>query len=103
MEASSIWTVIITAITVLGSSSAWRYYEKRALKKERDEEIIRKDCTDRISKLEVLLTESSKEKNEMRNTILRLTEQVSALTVKVEFLQKENSELMKSLNRNNFT
>lgn len=92
-----MWTVIMTAITVLGSTSAWRYYERRALKKERDEEIIRKDCTDRISKLEVLLSESSKEKNEMRNTILKLTEQVAALAVKVEFLQKENSELTKTL------
>lgn len=97
METESIWTVIMTAITVLGSTSAWRYYERRALKKERDEEIIRKDCTDRISKLEVLLSESSKEKDEMRKTILKLTEQVSALAVKVEFLQKENSELTKAL------
>lgn len=97
METESIWTVIMTAITVLGSTSAWRYYERRALKKERDEEIIRKDCTDRISKLEVLLSESSKEKDEMRKTILKLTEQVSALAVKVEFLQRENSELTKTL------
>lgn len=97
MNEESIWTVIITAISVLGSTSAWRYYERRALKRERDDEIIRKDCTDRISKLEVLLSESSKEKNEMRNTILRLTEQVSALAVKVEFLQRENSELVKAL------
>jgi hypothetical protein len=97
MQTESMWTVIMTAITILGSTSAWRYYEKRALKKERDEEIIRKDCTDRISKLEVLLSESSKEKNEMRNTILKLTEQVAALAVKVEFLQKENSELTKTL------
>lgn len=92
-----MWTVIMTAITVLGSTSAWRYYERRALKRERDEEVIRKDCTDRISKLEVLLSESSKEKDEMRKTILRLTEQVAALAVKVEFLQKENSELTKNL------
>jgi hypothetical protein len=97
MNEESIWTVIITAISVLGSTSAWRYYERRALKRERDDEIVRKDCTDRISKLEVLLSESSKEKNEMRNTILRLTEQVSALAVKVEFLQRENSELVKAL------
>ena len=97
MNEESIWTVIITAISVLGSTSAWRYYVRRALKRERDDEIVRKDCTDRISKLEVLLSESSKEKNEMRNTILRLTEQVSALAVKVEFLQRENSELVKAL------
>jgi hypothetical protein len=44
--------------------------------------------------LEILLQESSKEKDEMRATILRLTESVAALAVKVEFLQKENNELM---------
>jgi hypothetical protein len=33
----------------------------------------------------------------MRSTILKLTEQVAALAVKVEFLQKENNELMKKI------
>lgn len=97
MESANIWTVLVTVVTVLGSASAWRYFEKRAMRKERDEEFIRHDCKDRIAKLEVLLQESSKEKDEMRATILKLTEQVSALAVKVEFLQKENSELIKSL------
>lgn len=101
MEAESIWTVIITIVGVLGSASAWRYYEKRALVKERNEEFIRNDCKDRISKLEVLLEASSREKDEMRNTILKLTEQVSQLAVKVEFLQKENDELHKALNKSN--
>lgn len=97
MTNDSVWTVLITVITVLGSASAWRFYEKRAMRKERDEEFIRHDCKDRIAKLEILLENSSKEKDEMRATILKLTEQVSALAVKVEYLQKENSELYKSL------
>ena len=99
MANESVWTVVITVITVLGSASAWRFYEKRAMRKERDEEFIRHDCKDRIAKLEALLQESSKEKDDMRQTILKLTEQVSALAVKVEYLQKENSELYKSLNK----
>ena len=99
MQTESVWTVLITVVTVLGSASAWRFYEKRAMRKERDEEFIRHDCKDRISKLEVLLENSSREKDEMRATILKLTEQVSALAVKVEYLQKENSELYKSLNK----
>ncbi len=97
MAQDSLWTVLITVVTVLGSASAWRFYEKRAMRKERDDEFIRHDCKDRISKLEVLLQESSREKDEMRATILKLTEQVSALAVKVEFLQKENSELIKNI------
>ena len=71
------------------------------MRKERDEEFIRHDCKDRISKLEALLENSSKEKDEMRATILKLTEQVAALAVKVEFLQKENNDLMKSLKPSN--
>lgn len=95
----SVWTVLITAVTVLGSASAWRFYEKRAIRKEKDEDFIKNDCRDRIGKLEVLLNESSKEKDEMRQTILALTEKVAQLTVKVEFLQKENSELLKTIQK----
>ena len=97
----SIWTVIVTVITVLGSASAWRFYERRAMRKERDEEFIRHDCRDRIAKLEALLQESSKEKDDMRTTILLLTEKVSALTVKVEFLQEENSKLLEEIRKRN--
>jgi hypothetical protein len=87
MQQDTVWTVLITLIGVIGSGSAWRFYEKRAMRKEKDEEFIRHDCKNRISKLEALLESSSREKDEMRQTILKLTEQVSALTVKVEFLQ----------------
>ena len=88
MQQESIWTVLITVVGVLGSASAWRFYEKRAMRKERDEEFIRHDCKDRIAKLEALLQSASKEKDEMRQTILRLTQQVAELTVKVDFLSK---------------
>ncbi len=91
----NIYSVIITAITVLGGTTAFRFYEKRAMRKERDDEFIRHDCKDRIAKLEALLAQSSKEKDEMRDMILDLTKQVAALTVKVEYLNKENEELSK--------
>ena len=91
----NIYSVIITAITVLGGTTAFRFYEKRAMRKERDDEFIRHDCKDRIAKLEALLAQSAKEKDEMRNMILDLTKQVAALSVKVEYLTKENDELSK--------
>ena len=91
----SIYTVLITAITVLGGSTAFRFYEKRALHRERDEDFIRHDCKDRISKLEALLEESSKEKDELRGLVLKLTEQVAELRVKVEYLTAENKKLSK--------
>jgi septal ring factor EnvC (AmiA/AmiB activator) len=93
----NIYSVLITAITVLGGTGAWRYYEKRAINKERDEEFIRHDCKDRITKLETLLVESSKEKDELRMMVLNLTKEVAALSVKVEYLTKENDKLEKAL------
>jgi phage shock protein A len=82
-------------VTVLGGSAAWRFYEKRAMHKERDEDFIRHDCKDRISKLEALLEQSSKEKDDLRSMVLNLTKEVAALSVKVEFLTRENEELHK--------
>ena len=93
----NLYSVLITAITVLGGTGAWRYYEKRAINKERDEEFIRHDCKDRISKLEGLLEAAGKEKDELRNMVLALTKEVAALGVKVEFLTKENDKLEKSI------
>lgn len=92
----NLYSVIITAITVLGGTTAFRFYEKRAMRKERDEEFIRHDCKDRIAKLEALLEDSAKEKDNLRTMILDLTKQVAALTVKVEFLTKENETLQKT-------
>jgi phage shock protein A len=95
----NIYSVLITAVTVLGGTGAWRYYERRALHKERDDEFIRHDCKDRISKLEGLLESASKEKDDLRQMVLTLTREVAALSVKVEFLTKENEILNKKAPR----
>ena len=87
MDQNNIWSVLITAITVLGGTSAFRYYEKRAMHKERDDEFIRHDCKDRIAKLEALLESSSREKDELRGLVLKLTAEVAELRVKVEFFE----------------
>jgi len=92
METQSVWTVLITAITVLGSASAWRFYEKRVDQKKDEDNFIKQDCRERISKLEALLLRSSEEKDEMRETILALTEQVAKLTVKVEYLEGDKPQ-----------
>ena len=86
MDLTNIYTVFITAITVLGGSTAWRYYEKRALHRERDDDFIRHDCKDRISKLEALLDASGKEKDEMRAQILELVSEVAALRTEIKYL-----------------
>jgi septal ring factor EnvC (AmiA/AmiB activator) len=91
----NIYSVLIAVVSVLGSAAAFRFYEKRALNKERDDDFIRHDCKDRIAKLEALLVQSSVEKDELRKMVLGLTKEVAALTVKVEYLTKENDELNK--------
>ena len=91
-----LYTVIITLITVLGSAGAWRYYENRAANKEKAENFMKDECRERISKLEILLERSSEEKEQMREEILKLTAEVSQLRIKVEFLEKENNELLRS-------
>jgi septal ring factor EnvC (AmiA/AmiB activator) len=95
MDQNNIYSVLITALTVLGGTAAWRFYEKRADNRERDEDFIRHDCRDRISKLEALLVQSAKEKDELRTMVLDLTRQVAELRVTVEFLRAENNELEK--------
>ena len=95
METGNIWTVLVTAITVLGGTTAFRYYERRAMHREKDEDFIRHDCKDRIAKLEALLDESAKEKDDLRNLILKLTSEVAELRTKVEFLSSENIKLKK--------
>lgn len=92
----NIYSVLITAITVLSGTTAFRYYEKRAMRKEKDDEFIRHDCKDRITKLEALLAASSKEKDELRKMVLDMTAKVAELSVKVEFLTKENDKLVKA-------
>jgi hypothetical protein len=85
----NVYSVLITAVTILGGGGAWRYYERRAM------HFIRHDCKDRISKLEALLQQSASEKDELRTMVLNLTREVAALTVKVEYLTKENDDLSK--------
>jgi len=83
------YTVLVTLLGALTGASAWRYYEKRAERKDKEEDFIKTDCKDRIGKLEALLEQSSREKEEMRNQILRLVEEVASLRTEIKFLQNE--------------
>jgi len=85
----NIYTVLITAITVLGSTSAWRFYEKKMDKKKENEFEFKYDCRARIDKLELLLSQSSLEKEELRKTILDLSTKLAALVTKVEIMEKK--------------
>lgn len=89
---SNIYSVIITALTVLTGTGAWRYYEKRASKKDEDDRFIRQDCQSRITKLEILLERSSAEKDEMREIIVNLTATVARLETEVKYLMENKQK-----------
>lgn len=89
--------ILLAIIAVLGSTSAWQYYEKRSLEKREQDAWIKMDCSKRIEKLEFLLNESSKEKDQLRKTILELSKQVAELRVKIEYLEKESTTIQKNV------
>ena len=99
MQTESIYAVIITLITVLGSAGAWRYYEKRAQEKKEEDDYIKDDCAKRIDRLEALLEKSSREKDELREKILELTKDVAELSIKVKYLEMENRRLLEINNQ----
>jgi peptidoglycan hydrolase CwlO-like protein len=95
-----IFTVIITALTVLFSAEAWRYYrsklninynkESMAEKKER---AYVDSLEGRICKLEDLLSASSAEKDDLRDKVIDLTAEVATLRERVKSLEAENDRL----------
>ena len=98
----SITQIIITVGTVAGAAGLWKFFEAR-LKLKSDEKkatvensdgvLYRDDLKNRVRNLEAMLASSADEKQELRDKVLSLTEEVSALRIKVEFLAKENDRL----------
>ena len=93
MESSQITTIIITLTTVLFGTSAWKFYEfiiKRRSddkRKEKSEKTLyRDDLILRVAKLE-------EDKKRYIESLMEIGAKVSSLETKVEFLEKENSEL----------
>jgi phage shock protein A len=98
----NITQIIITIATVAGSAGIWKFFEARLKVKAEEKKsqlqnndgvLYRDDLKDRVRNMESLLASSAEEKDELRNQVLALTQEVSALRVKVEYLEKENDRL----------
>jgi len=96
----NILHIVIALISALGSVGAWRFYETKLKIKSNKEgnpqqanENFINDLQSRVAKLEALLVESSEEKDEMRDTITKLSSEVAGLKVKIKFLEEENTYL----------
>lgn len=98
----NITQIIITIATVAGSAGIWKFFEARLKVKSEEKKSqiensdgvqYRDDLKNRVRNMEALLAASAEEKDELRYQVLQLTQEVSALRVKVEFLEKENDRL----------
>jgi len=107
MEPTTIWTVLITLITILGSQGAWKYYSKRAEHKESIEDWGREECEQRVNSLENLVEEYRDivkryqiKNEELTKQVLKLTEEVATLRVEVRFLKDHNGNTRKEVEEN---
>jgi len=98
----NVTQIIITLATVAGSAGIWKFFEARLKVKSEEKKSqlensdgvqYRDDLKNRVRNLEAMLANSADEKDELRNKVLTLTEEVSALRIKVEYLEKENDRL----------
>ena len=98
----SLGQIMVMVGAIDGYTALWNFLSDRLkakleMKKNEaqndDGNLYRDDLKARVRNLETLLAQSSDEKDELRDTVLALTAQVSELRVKVEFLEKENERL----------
>jgi len=95
-----IFTVVITALTVFFSTEAWRYYKskleintnKESMAEKRERAYV-DSLEQRICKMEDLLGASSAEKDDLRDKVINLTEEVATLRERVKFLEADNERL----------
>jgi chromosome segregation ATPase len=108
MTSESLYTVVIALITAVSSTAAWSFWTKRlaiqandAREEEKQKHLYRDDLRERVAVLESKLEESHKERDELMNKIVKLSETIAAMKVEIEFLRKENESLKRQLRNSN--
>jgi len=99
------YTTLISAIVAaLAGSKLWDWLQKRseiAVEKEKTDENrlvqYRDDLRERVAKLEAMIDSQNSERVALLQQIGQLTAELSAMKVKLEFLERENSDLRKRL------
>lgn len=96
-------TLLITLTTVLTSTAAWRYWERRAAARERtdDREHLdglqyRNDLRERVRMLELMLKDIHTENNQLRDELRELTATVATQSARIHYLERENETLKKA-------
>jgi|TARA_R110000744_G_C19160691_1_gene540442 predicted nuclease with TOPRIM domain len=88
-------TIIITTLTVAGGAGAWKFYEflirnRREKEKETmtEQNMYRDDLRARVEKLE-------NDKESCQNQLINITSELSAIKVKLDFIERENDRLLR--------
>jgi|TARA_R110000803_G_scaffold25320_2_gene60487 predicted nuclease with TOPRIM domain len=91
----NITTIIITTLTVAGGAGAWKFYEflvknKREKEKENmsEKNLYRDDLRARVEKLE-------NDKESCQTQLINITSELSAIKVKLDFIERENERLLR--------
>jgi len=90
---SVIVTVVLSMITALSSSKAWDFYKQKLLSGSADRDNFRETLKSQINKMDQDLKRKDQEIRKLNILVTTLTEHLSAMTVRVEFLEKENNQL----------
>lgn len=93
-------TIIITVVTVLGSTGAWTYYQNRLKLKyqsqkedKSDQNLYRDDLRERVAVLEEKLEQERSQKEKTTQELTKVMTQLTEYKVRLEFLEKENERL----------
>jgi hypothetical protein len=93
-------TIIVTVVTVLGSTGAWTYYQNKLklnydTKKEdkSEQNLYRDDLRERVTILETKLDEERFAKQKTTEEVIELRTKLTEYKIRLEFLEKENERL----------
>jgi hypothetical protein len=93
-------TIIVTAVTVLGSTGAWTYYQNKLKLKydsrkedKSDQNLYRDDLRERVAILEAKLDEERMAKQKTTEEVIELRTKLTEYKIRLEFLEKENERL----------
>ena len=102
-QISSVYAVMIAAITAISSAKAWEFWLKRLQLRHASENsglqeknMFRDDLIDRVDDLQEKLEQAQAKILQLHQTINKLSVKLAKTEVRVEFLEKENLALVEA-------
>ena len=104
MDETSILTIVSSVIAALGGTQAWEFYQKKSeqrrdaqMAEREDQNLYRDDLRKEVESLRKRIDELNTEKQEqMKGFLVKindLSQELAAMKVRVEFLERENANL----------